>query len=84
VDPKDLACLRRARDLIDREYARPLDVPALARVALMSTVHFARQFRAACGETPGPLPRRHRRHPVLPGHVRTRPVRTKQEQTLAR
>jgi len=52
VDPKDLACLRRARDLMDREYDQPLDVPALARVALMSTAHFARQFRAAYGETP--------------------------------
>ncbi|HEY6294412.1 MAG TPA: helix-turn-helix transcriptional regulator [Streptosporangiaceae bacterium] len=37
---------------MDREYARPLDVPALARVALMSTAHFSRQFRAAYGETP--------------------------------
>lgn len=52
MDPKDLACLRRARDLMDREYDQPLDVPALARVALMSTAHFARQFRAAYGETP--------------------------------
>jgi AraC-like DNA-binding protein len=52
VDPVDLAYLRRARDLMDREYARPLDVPALARVALMSTSHFSRQFRAAYGETP--------------------------------
>jgi AraC-like DNA-binding protein len=48
----NLAHLRRARDLIDREYARPLDVAALARAALMSTAHFARQFRAAYGETP--------------------------------
>jgi AraC-like DNA-binding protein len=48
----DLAHLRRARDLIDREYARPLDVAALARTALMSTAHFSRQFRAAYGETP--------------------------------
>lgn len=48
----NLAHLRRARDLIDREYARPLDVPALARTALMSTAHFSRQFRAAYGETP--------------------------------
>ncbi len=47
-----LAHLRRARDLIDREYARPLDVAALARAALMSTAHFSRQFRAAYGETP--------------------------------
>lgn len=48
----DLAHLRRARDLIDREYARPLDVAALAHAALMSTAHFSRQFRAAYGETP--------------------------------
>jgi AraC-like DNA-binding protein len=52
VDVADLAHLRRARDLLDREYARPLDVPALARAALMSTAHFSRQFRAAYGETP--------------------------------
>lgn len=44
--------LRRARDLIDREYARPLDVPKLARAALMSPSHFSRQFRVAYGETP--------------------------------
>jgi transcriptional regulator GlxA family with amidase domain len=48
----NLAHLRRARDLMDREYARPLDVSALARAALMSTAHFSRQFRAAYGETP--------------------------------
>jgi AraC-like DNA-binding protein len=48
----DLARLRRARDLIDREYASPLDVAALARTALMSPAHFSRQFRAAYGETP--------------------------------
>ncbi len=48
----DLAHLRRARDLMDREYARPLDVAALARAALMSTAHFSRRFRAAYGETP--------------------------------
>jgi AraC-like DNA-binding protein len=48
----DLAHLRRARDLMDREYARPLDVAAIARAALMSTAHFSRQFRAAYGETP--------------------------------
>jgi AraC-like DNA-binding protein len=48
----NLARLRRARDLMDREYARPLDVAALARVALMSTAHFSRQFRATYGETP--------------------------------
>ena len=48
----DLARLRQARDLMDREYARPLDVPTLARAALMSPAHFSRQFRAAYGETP--------------------------------
>jgi AraC-like DNA-binding protein len=37
---------------MDREYARPLDVAALARVALMSPGHFSRQFRATYGETP--------------------------------
>jgi transcriptional regulator GlxA family with amidase domain len=52
VRPDDLARLRKARDLMDREYWRPLDVPALARVALMSAAHFSRQFRAAYGETP--------------------------------
>ena len=48
----DLARLRRARDLMDREYASPLDVAAVARTALMSPAHFSRQFRAAYGETP--------------------------------
>ncbi len=48
----NLARLRRARDLMDREYASPLDVAALARFALMSTAHFSRQFRATYGETP--------------------------------
>jgi AraC-like DNA-binding protein len=52
VSPEDLVLLRRARDRIDRDYAKPLDVPALARTALMSTGHFARSFRAAFGETP--------------------------------
>ena len=52
VKPGELKHLRRARDLIDREYARPLDVPALARAAFMSPAHFSRQFRAAYGETP--------------------------------
>lgn len=49
---EDLVRLRRARDLIDRDYARPLDVPAIARSALMSPAHFSRRFRAAYGETP--------------------------------
>ena len=48
----ELAHLRRARDLMDREYAAPLDVPAMARAALMSPAHFSRKFRAAYGETP--------------------------------
>ncbi|WP_406271792.1 helix-turn-helix transcriptional regulator [Streptomyces sp. NBC_00191] len=47
-----LARLRRSRDLVDREYARPLDVPTMARHALMSPGHFSRAFRAAYGETP--------------------------------
>ena len=37
---------------MDRDYARPLDVPTMARRALMSPSHFSRQFRAAFGETP--------------------------------
>ena len=48
----DLAHLRRARDHIDRSYAEPLDVPAMARPAIMSPAHFSRKFRAAYGETP--------------------------------
>ena len=48
----DLAHLRRARDLMDREYAQPLDVPAMARAALMSPAHFSRKFKSAYGETP--------------------------------
>lgn len=47
-----LAHLRRARDLMDREYARPLDVAQIARTALMSQAHFARRFRVTYGETP--------------------------------
>jgi AraC-like DNA-binding protein len=49
---ENLAHLRRARDLIDRDYANPLDVPTMAAKALMSPAHFSRQFRAAYGETP--------------------------------
>jgi transcriptional regulator GlxA family with amidase domain len=49
---EDLVRLRRARDLMDRDYAKPLDVPALAHAALMSPGHFSRSFRAAFGETP--------------------------------
>ncbi|MFD6420395.1 helix-turn-helix transcriptional regulator [Streptomyces sp. NPDC060198] len=49
---EDLRRLRRARDRMDREYAEPLDVPALARTALMSAGHFSRSFKTAYGETP--------------------------------
>jgi AraC-like DNA-binding protein len=48
----DLVHLRRARDLVDRDYALPLDVPAMARTACMSPAHFSRKFRATYGETP--------------------------------
>jgi AraC-like DNA-binding protein len=51
-DLSDLARLRRVRDRIDREYAQPLDVEALARDAYMSPGHFSRQFRRAFGESP--------------------------------
>ena len=49
---RDLARLRRVRDRMDREYAQPLDVEALARGANMSAGHFSRAFRAAYGESP--------------------------------
>ncbi|MEV5240957.1 AraC family transcriptional regulator [Streptomyces cinnamoneus] len=42
----------RARDAMDRAYAQPLDVPALARIAHVSEAHFTRTFRATFGETP--------------------------------
>ena len=48
----DLSRLRRVRDRIDREYALPLDVEALARDAHMSAGHFSRRFREAYGESP--------------------------------
>ncbi len=48
----DLARLRKVRDRIDREYAKPLDVEALARDAHMSAGHFSRRFRQAYGESP--------------------------------
>jgi AraC-like DNA-binding protein len=48
----DLARLRRVRDRIDREYAQPLNVEALAREAHMSAGHFSREFRRAYGESP--------------------------------
>ncbi len=49
---RDLARLRRVRDRIDREYAKPLDVEALARGVHMSAGHLSRQFRLAYGESP--------------------------------
>ena len=49
---RDLARLRRVRDRIDREYAQPLDVEALARGAHMSAGHLSREFRRAYGESP--------------------------------
>jgi AraC-like DNA-binding protein len=42
----------RARDMIDREYAEPLDIAALAQVALVSSAHFIRVFKTTFGETP--------------------------------
>jgi AraC-like DNA-binding protein len=48
----DLVRMRRVRDRIDREYAQPLDVEALARGAHMSAGHLSRQFRLAYGESP--------------------------------
>jgi AraC-like DNA-binding protein len=48
----DLVRLRRVRDRIDRDYAEPLDVEALARDAHMSAGHLSRQFRLAFGESP--------------------------------
>lgn len=47
-----LTALRRAKDMIDREYAKPLDVPTMATKALMSPAHFSRQFKAAYGQSP--------------------------------
>ena len=49
---RDLERLRRVRDRIDRDYAKPLDVEALAHGAYMSAGHFSRQFRLAYGESP--------------------------------
>src|SRR4030081_214455 len=48
----DLALLRRVKDRIDREYAQPLDVEALARGVYLSAGHLSRQFRLAYGESP--------------------------------
>jgi transcriptional regulator GlxA family with amidase domain len=51
VEQSNRAMLR-ARDAMDRAYAQPLDIPALARIALVSEAHFIRTFRATFGETP--------------------------------
>jgi AraC-like DNA-binding protein len=51
-DLRDLALLRRVRDRIDREYAQPLDVEALARGVHVSAGHLSREFRRAYGESP--------------------------------
>jgi AraC-like DNA-binding protein len=48
---RDLALLRRVRDRIDRDYAQPLNVDALARDAHMSSGHLSRRFKAAYGES---------------------------------
>lgn len=55
VTPERIALLtqlRRARDLMDRDYAKALDVPSMAAAAFMSPAHFSRQFKAVYGETP--------------------------------
>ncbi|PWJ26752.1 AraC-like DNA-binding protein [Branchiibius hedensis] len=51
VDLDELKRLRRARDRMDREFRQPLDVPQLARTALMSPAHFSRRFKEAYAET---------------------------------
>ena len=48
---RDLARLRRVRDRIDREYAQPLDVEALARGVHLSAGHLSREFKLAYGES---------------------------------
>jgi AraC-like DNA-binding protein len=52
MDIRDLVRLRKAKDRVDREFDHPLDIPALARSAAMSTGHFSRSFKAAFGESP--------------------------------
>ena len=52
MDVRDVVRLRKAKDRMDREFDQPLDVPALARSAAMSTGHFQRSFKAAFGEGP--------------------------------
>ena len=52
MEIRDLVRLRKAKDRMDREFEQPLDVPALARSAAMSTGHFSRSFKAAFDESP--------------------------------
>src|SRR5258708_39398467 len=52
MDIRDIVRLRKAKDRMDREFDQPLDVPALARAAAMSTGHFSPSFKAAFGEGP--------------------------------
>ena len=52
LNQEELVRLRRARDLMDRWYAVPLDVPTMAHAAFMSPSHFTRRFRLVYGETP--------------------------------
>jgi transcriptional regulator GlxA family with amidase domain len=52
MDIRDLVRLRKAKDRMDREFDRRLDVPAVARSAAMSAGHFSRSFKAAFGESP--------------------------------
>jgi AraC-like DNA-binding protein len=49
---REVAFLRRAKDFVDRSYAQPLDVAALARRAHVSSAHFSRRFKEAYGESP--------------------------------
>ena len=52
MEIRDLVRLRKAKDRMDRDFEQPLDVPALARSAAMSTGHFSRTFKATFGESP--------------------------------
>ncbi|MEU0674702.1 AraC family transcriptional regulator [Streptomyces sp. NPDC006172] len=81
----DLARLRRVRDRIDREYAHPLDVVALARDAHMPAGHLSRRFRQAYGKSPYAyvVARRAERATALPwrggpGVTEARPVRNRE------
>ena len=65
--------LLRARDAIDRSYADPLDIPTLARIALVSEAHFIRTFKATFGESPHRYLQRRRVELTQP-RPRDRPV----------